>query len=141
MTLTVFANTGLSGQATQQVTISPQPQPPVAVINAPAQAIAGQPVSFNGGQSTGQNPIISYQWRFGDGGTAEGVNVQHTYAAQGVYAVQLTVIDSTSLSGSTSVQIQINPAPTAIPTTIPQPTAVVTPIPLEGPIWRCRTPT
>ena len=83
VTLTVFANTGLSGQAAQQVTISPQPQPPVAVINAPAQASAGQPVPFDASQSTGQNPIVSYQWRFGDGGTADAVRVQHTYAAPG----------------------------------------------------------
>lgn len=134
VTLTVFANTGLSGQATQQVTISPQP--PVAVISAPAQAVAGQPVSFNGSQSTGQSPVVRYQWSFGDGGTADGVNVQHTYAAPGVFSVQLTVGDSTGLSGSTSVQIQINPPPTAIPTVVPEPTAVVTPIPLEGPIWQ-----
>ena len=136
VTLTVFANTGLSSQATQQVTISPQPQPPVVVINAPAQATAGQPVSFDGGQSTGQSPIVSYQWRFGDGGTADGVRVQHTYAAPGVFSVQLTVGDSAGLSGSTSLQIQINPPPTAIPTVVPEPTAVVTPIPLEGPIWQ-----
>lgn len=136
VTLTVSDNTGLSGQTTQQVTISPQPQPPVAVINAPAQAVAGQPVSFNGSQSTGQSPIVRYQWSFGDGSTADGANVQHTFASQGVYAVQLTVVDSASLNGSTSVQIQINPAPTTIPTVIPQPTAVITPIPLEGPIWR-----
>ena len=134
--LTVTASNGLTSQARQQVTIAPQPQPPVAVINAPAQAIAGQPVTFSGSQSSGPFPIVSYQWRFGDGSTADGANVQHAYAAQGTYTVQLTVVDSSGLSGSTSVQIQITPAPTALPTVQPEPTTVITPVPLEGPVWR-----
>lgn len=134
--LTVTANNGLTGQATQLVTIAPQPQPPVAVINAPAQAAAGQPITFDGSQSSGQFPITGYQWRFGDGGTASGPTVQHVYATQGVYTVQLTVVDSAGLSGAASVQIQINPGATAAPTVQPEPTAVATPVPLEGPTWQ-----
>jgi PKD repeat protein len=134
--LTVTASDGLTGEATQRVTISPQPQPPVAVINAPVQAFAGQLVTFDAGQSTGQSPIVSYQWRFGDGGTAGTATAQHIYAAPGVYTVQLTVVDSAGLSGTTSVQIQINPPPTAVPTLTAVPTAVVTQTPLEGPVWQ-----
>jgi hypothetical protein len=35
-----------------------------------------------------------FAWDFGDGTTAEGVNVQHAYAAPGTYQVELTVHDN-----------------------------------------------
>lgn len=36
-------------------------------------------------------------WDFGDGNTAEGVNVSHEFAGGGVYNVTLTIIDSTGV--------------------------------------------
>jgi hypothetical protein len=38
--------------------------------------------------------IISYAWSFGDGGTAVGAVVSHSYAATGSYTAQLTVTDN-----------------------------------------------
>ncbi len=42
--------------------------------------------------------ITSYQWDFGDGGTATGVTPTHTYNSEGIHTVILTVTDS---NGST----------------------------------------
>lgn len=37
--------------------------------------------------------LVSYSWEFGDGGTATGVRVTHTFDGAGVYEVELTVKD------------------------------------------------
>ena len=38
--------------------------------------------------------MASYAWSFGDGATASGADVSHTYAKQGGYTVTLTVTDA-----------------------------------------------
>ena len=58
----------------------------------------GVPVSFDGSQSySSASSIVSYQWDFGDGGSATGVIVVHTYATASpilpYYTVTLIVKD------------------------------------------------
>lgn len=45
----------------------------------------------------------------GDGSTAEGSVVQHTYATEGSFQVTLTVTDGQGQQGSVQQQIQVNP--------------------------------
>ncbi|RYY59655.1 MAG: T9SS type B sorting domain-containing protein, partial [Chitinophagaceae bacterium] len=45
----------------------------------------------NSDSTTANNPITSYQWTFGDGGTASVPNPVHTYNSPGQYNVQLVV--------------------------------------------------
>jgi xanthomonalisin len=50
--------------------------------------------------------IVSWNWNFGDGGTASTANPSHTYAAAGTYVVALQVsdgIDSSQTSQSVTV--------------------------------------
>lgn len=114
-----------------------QIQPPQAVINAVTQAQVGQVVVFDGAASTGQAPIVSWRWDFGDGARGSGMVLQHTYVRAGTFTVSLAVTDQRGQSGSTTVQIHIlalptptatatQPPPTAMPT-LPPPTA--TPVP------------
>ncbi|MEZ4775620.1 MAG: PKD domain-containing protein [Bacteroidia bacterium] len=48
--------------------------------------------------STSAFPIISWWWNFGDGNTATGPNPSHTYASDGLYTVQLVVLDANGCS-------------------------------------------
>jgi PKD repeat protein len=84
-------------------------QPPLAVINGTSSAIAGQTVNFNArsSQVAEGSHLTNYDWDFGDGTTASGLDVSHAYANAGVYGVTLTVVDDKGLSGSTVQQIQI----------------------------------
>ena len=132
--LVVTADNGLASTATQQVVISPAPQPPTAVIVSPSQGVAGQPLTFDAGQSSGQTPLTGYLWSFGDGVAATGEVVQHVYNQQGAYSVSLTVTDSNGLTGNSSKQVQILPA--ATPTPAPSPTPTIAPLPLEGTDWQ-----
>ncbi|MBQ0760163.1 MAG: S8 family serine peptidase [Zhongshania sp.] len=59
--------------------------------------------TFNGASSSDDNGINSYQWNFGDGGSASGVAPSHDFSAAGNYTVALTVSD-TANQQNTGVQ-------------------------------------
>jgi PKD repeat protein len=103
------------------------------VIQGPPQANVGQIVIFDGSQSTGQSPIVSWQWQFGDGHRASGMVVQHGFAASGTFAVQLTVTDQRGQNNTTTRQILILPPPTGVPSQTPLPTATLPPPPTSQP--------
>ena len=48
---------------------------------------------FKGLAYTNRYPIVSWQWFFGDAGTANTQNTSHSYAANGTYNVKLVVTD------------------------------------------------
>ena len=128
--------TGDAGFLNYSLTPPVRPQeipPPQAVILGPPQATIGQIVVFDGSQSTGQSPIVSWQWQFGDGHRASGMIVQHAFAAPGTFAVQLTVTDQRGQNNTTTLQILILPPPTGVPTQVPSPTATLPPPPTNQP--------
>ncbi|PYQ13417.1 MAG: hypothetical protein DMF80_15650 [Acidobacteria bacterium] len=58
--------------------------------------------------------IAGYAWTFGDGTTAAGVNIGHSYAAGGNFTVALTVTDNLGATGTTShVVTSVNTPPVA----------------------------
>jgi hypothetical protein len=52
--------------------------------------------------------IVSYAWNFGDGATASGVNVTHTYLTWGTWWITLTVTDDDAMTGTTSTQVTVS---------------------------------
>lgn len=73
--------------------------PPTANASAsPPSGVAPLAVAFNGGASTDDVGIASYNWNFGDPGsssnTGTGVAVNHTYMNAGTYTATLTVTDT-----------------------------------------------
>jgi len=78
-------------------------KPPSAVISAPSTAKAGDPVLFDGSESSdpdGPNEITSYSWDFdasdGISVDAVGKEVTHTYSKGGMYTATLVVEDKHS---------------------------------------------
>jgi YVTN family beta-propeller protein len=65
-------------------------QPPRASFTVPAGRL-GVPTQFAAAPLP--SPGGAYEWSFGDGGTATGATVAHTYASAGDFAVTLTVSD------------------------------------------------
>ncbi|MHC4661211.1 MAG: PKD domain-containing protein, partial [Planctomycetota bacterium] len=86
---------------------------PTAVLSAnPESGNAPLEVAFNaGGSSDPDGVITSYEWDFGDGITADGVSVNHTYQNPGTYTATLTVTDNLGTSDSAEQVISVSAIP------------------------------
>lgn len=131
VTLVVTDDAGLTGVAVRQVAIAAPTAtptavaPPVAVISAPSQVVAGVPATFDGSSSTPVGGITSYRWSFGDGGSATGATATYVFAQPGVYNVTLVVTNGAGLTGQSTLAVQVSAATaTAVPA-----------LPLEGTLW------
>jgi hypothetical protein len=67
---------------------------PIAMGDGPYQAQLGESITFNGSASKDDGSIIEWLWDFGDGTTASGEIVTHTYNQAKTYPVSLTVTDN-----------------------------------------------
>jgi PKD repeat protein len=96
---------------------------PIAIISTnPSPATVGESVTFDGSGTVISNTptdtvASSYEWDFGDGSSAKGEAVSHTYTAAGTYTVTLTVTDSAGREGSTTEEITVEPASQTTTTT------------------------
>jgi hypothetical protein len=100
---------GTGGARTDMGAYEYQRQPPNAVLNGPSAATVGQAVSFGSGGTSDSDPgdTLGLEWTFGDGGTASGSGVQHTYSTPGTRTVTLTVTDPTGLTDTATKQIDV----------------------------------
>ncbi|MFI5274754.1 MAG: M28 family peptidase [Ktedonobacterales bacterium] len=69
---------------------------PVAAISDVGPTVAGQsmPLDALAAYTPGGSGTLGFAWQFGDGASASGVRVQHTYAHPGTYTLALTVTGS-----------------------------------------------
>ncbi|AGK60927.1 hypothetical protein Asulf_00922 [Archaeoglobus sulfaticallidus PM70-1] len=75
-------------------------KPPIAKFDyTPENPVAGERITFNASLSYDEDgDIISYLWDFGDGHTASGKVVTHSFEKAGRYEVRLTVEDDKGVS-------------------------------------------
>lgn len=87
----------------------PAGKPPVAIAEPTSQTVKiGDPAWFNGSKSYDPDGwIVSYQWVFGDGGSAQGENVSHAYSLPGVYTVGLRVTDNDGMRDEDYVSVTV----------------------------------
>ena len=89
-------------------------QAPTAIISSADIMNKNVSSTFDASLSTDSNSdVLSYNWDFGDGVTATGVNVNHAYEISGNYTVTLTANDGESSSTVSKVITVINQAPVA----------------------------
>jgi hypothetical protein len=75
-------------------------KPPLGALDGPYAGEEGGPaLAMSAAASLDPNgTIVSYAWDFGDGATATGPAVAHTYAQAGTYPVRLVVTDNDGLT-------------------------------------------
>lgn len=82
------------------------PQP--FITYSPSAPKANQMINFSGATSYDvDGNIISYDWNFGDGRTASGPYVWHSYSLEGSYTVILVVTDNDHNACPTSTTISV----------------------------------
>lgn len=86
-------------------------QKPVAVFST-APGVAVNIFTFDGSPSYDlDGTIVDWSWTFGDGESADGVAVEHTYTHLGIYSVQLTVIDNDGAVDTVMRNVPVNTLP------------------------------
>jgi len=88
---------------------------PVASFTySPENPTVGQEITFDASSSYDPDgQIVSYDWDFGDGNSAQEEVVTHAYVNAGDYISSLTVTDNGGLQGSTNQTITVSyPPPT-----------------------------
>jgi len=105
---------GSIGNAQTVVTLTVSRGAPKSTVPAPVIAFkplqpkAGDTVTFDGSRSTGDGPIKTYAWEFGDGAPlVEGVEVTHAYSSAGSYTVTLWVTDESGNVESTTAELEV----------------------------------
>jgi len=79
-------------------------------LSIPGQGTAGSPVAVSVNPVGIWSPVASTSWSFGDGGSASGPSVSHTFAAAGSYPVSVTATDAAGKSTTANGTILIVPA-------------------------------
>ena len=81
---------------------------PIANAGPDQDAFVNETIQFDGSKSKDEDgKIVSYNWAFGDGETAQGVNVTHRYASPGTYTVTLKVTDDKNAIGTDTATVTV----------------------------------
>jgi len=91
--------------------------PTASFTSSPASPKALDSVSFDGSGSHSNDTggtLVSYDWTFGDGGTATGATPSHTYSQPGVYTVTLTVKSDAGKTNAVSHDVTVVKRPTTL---------------------------
>jgi PKD repeat protein len=98
--------------------------PLVNALSIPATGMAGTPVAFSVTAVDAWSAVASTSWSFGDGTTASGATVSHTYAAAGSYAVAVTVTDAVGNARTRTGSVVVSAKPVVVVVPEPQLTGV-----------------
>ena len=110
--LTVTDSSGLQDTDTAQVNVSARPE---AAFNlSPESPTVGDTVILDASPtSSPDTEITEYKWAFGDGESARGKAVEHTYESLGTYQITLEVVDSADSVDRVSESISVTAKPEA----------------------------
>lgn len=113
VTLTVTDDAGNKATATQAVTVgTSSPGGLTAAFTfSPTAPLQDTAVNFNASASTGADPIVEYQWDFGDGSTETRTTptVAHTFADPGAYVVTLRIKDAKNRTALRTATVTVAP--------------------------------
>ncbi len=107
VTLIISNSDGCTDSIVKQVEVLP---PPMADFNADSVCF-GEPTHFYDNSSSTSGNINSWIWTFGDGGGSTNQNPVHTYAAYGIYDVQLIVTNANGCRDTVIKEVVVHQLP------------------------------
>jgi alpha-galactosidase len=81
--------------------------PPPFAIRSAGTAKAGETVNLSAAPSSPDAPVLTCHWDFGDGTSADGLEVQHAYTHAGEYDVQVTVTGLGAIANRNTSRVSI----------------------------------
>jgi len=113
LTVTEVDDTPVSDSATVVVTLlSNVDAPTITDVSVPSSAVVGESIDASV-TATDDVSITAHEWRFGDGTTATGSEVSHTYVSPGTYTVTVVVTNEAGINATRTRTVTVtNPAPT-----------------------------
>ena len=108
-TLTVWDASTQAGSDIVTILVASNADPTaVAMVSPASTGTTDTEFTFDGANSTDPEGIVAaWDWAFGDGAVASGVQVSHSYASKGAFLVTLTVTDDEGATNQTSLEITI----------------------------------
>ncbi|MEA3505202.1 MAG: PKD domain-containing protein [Bacteroidota bacterium] len=106
-TLTIETVNGCSSTYSREVAVSETP----AVDFDYVTSCLNDTTHFNSSNYVNGRIIDSYYWEFGDGGNSDVADPGYVYTTEGIYSVQLTVIDTAGCSNTVTHDVEITPLP------------------------------
>ncbi len=82
--------------------------PPSVTTQGPAAAEVGKPANFTATFESDGVPVVQYHWDFGDGTSANGAEVRHTYTRAGTFSIQLEAEGADGIAARKTIPITIN---------------------------------
>jgi len=106
--LTVTDEAGQTDTASILITVLNSP--PIVSFRMSSDApLPGQTVSFDGsGSFDPDGEIVDFTWDFGDGVSGRGPQINHVYAAVGIYTVRLSLTDDSGASSSLTHTVDVH---------------------------------
>jgi hypothetical protein len=89
--------------------------PQLRSLSIPAAGVVGRPLSFSVSPFDVWSALGPISWSFGDGTSAQGASVSHTYGTAGTYTVTVSDSDVLGNAGTAAGQVAISAAPAGSP--------------------------
>lgn len=110
VTLNITDDDGAKNSKSKSVNVSNVP--PVSNFTySPLNPNTSDTIQFNDTSTDSDGTVISWSWKFGDGGTSTLRNPTHKYTNNGVYTVTLNVTDDDGAKGIKSKLITVSNVP------------------------------
>jgi hypothetical protein len=104
-----FTSPGAGNPQVAQVAAYDAGPPSLAAVSVPATAAVGQGVGMAAAATDRWSPV-SLKWSFGDGASAQGAAVTHTFGASGAFDVSATATDAVGNASSATRPILVGAA-------------------------------
>ena len=125
VTLTVTDDQGATSTSTVAVTVA-KAEPTVTAEFSSAVTDLDVALDASASTTTADDGVINYAWDLGDGSTATGKTVDHTYAQAGDYKVTLTTTTSTGQSATSEATVTVTAPADTTSTPADEPDATTT---------------